>query len=528
MSHGLSPRRATLATRLVVLAPLALAACGTLKPDPITSDQHAERAKIDFDTLKKDYQPINGPLTLAEAIARALKYNYDAELTRVEQTLQERQIDLAMAQMLPRLAASAGYSWRSNPNAAESIDVITRKQSLTWSYAEEPDHGSAALQFSWNALDIGVGYFQAKQQGYRALVAVERRRKVIDNIVKGVQEAYWKAAIAQQLLPQLDPLLAQSQKMLDNSRLAVANRLQPRAQGLEYQQGVLEVISQLRHMRTDLNNANVRLATLINVPIGTPMQIADKPPTNLTRPAHIDAEALEITGLNLRPEVREAAYQEKIDRQDVYKEIIKMMPGIGIIGSLNYDSNDLLYRNTWGDFGVRATYNLVSLIEGPQAIRAAKTAVEVSKVRRVALGVAVLTQVNLGIQEYLASLEDLGTANEINRLQQELSRDAAGAAASNAQPESASIRRALAAMASNFELGQALTATFSSLANLYIATGVDLVPADADVTDLDKLIEVVRAAIVPWQKGMMPSPVVTTAAMAQEGQQIASAEQAKQ
>ena len=165
---------------------------------------------------------------------------------------------------------------------------------------------------------------------------------------------------------------------------------------------------------------------------------------------------------------------------------------------------------------------------GPQAIRAAKTAVEVSKVRRVALGVAVLTQVNLGIQEYLAALEDLATANEINRLQQELSRDAAGAAASNAQPESASIRRALAAMASNFELGQALTATFSSLANLYIATGVDLVPADADVTDLDKLVEVVRAAIVPWQKGMMPSPVVTTAAAAQEGQQVASLEQAKQ
>ena len=63
---------------------------------------------MDFDTLKKDYQPITGPLTLAEAIARALKYNYDAELTRVEQTLQERQIDIAMAQMLPRLAASAG------------------------------------------------------------------------------------------------------------------------------------------------------------------------------------------------------------------------------------------------------------------------------------------------------------------------------------------------------------------------------------------------------------------------------------
>ena len=51
-----------------------------------------------------------------------------------------------------------------------------------------------------------MSYFQARQQGYRALVAVERRRKVIDGIVKGVQDAFWKAAIADRLLPRLDPV----------------------------------------------------------------------------------------------------------------------------------------------------------------------------------------------------------------------------------------------------------------------------------------------------------------------------------
>src|SRR6185312_2595042 len=100
-------------------------------------------------------------------------------------TLQERQIDLAMAQMLPRLAASAGYNWRNRPNAAESINVVTRQPSLFFSYSEEPEHASASLYFSWNALDVGVGFFQARQQGYRALVAVERRRRVINNIIKG-------------------------------------------------------------------------------------------------------------------------------------------------------------------------------------------------------------------------------------------------------------------------------------------------------------------------------------------------------
>ncbi|HEY1411277.1 MAG TPA: TolC family protein, partial [Rhodopila sp.] len=247
---------------LVLLAPLALNACGSVVPKPMTASEQAERARHDREVLMSDDHPLTQPLTLAGAVARALKYNYDAELARVEQTLQERQVDLALMQMLPRLAADAGYTWRNNYNAARSIDVITGQQSLDYSYSEEPTRASASLQFSWNALDVGVGYFQAKQQGYRALVAVERRRKVIDNIVKGVQEAYWKASVAQALLPKMDPLMADAQRMLDASRESARRRLQPRAQALEYQQGLLEILSQLRHMKNELVTSQVRLATL--------------------------------------------------------------------------------------------------------------------------------------------------------------------------------------------------------------------------------------------------------------------------
>lgn len=519
-----SDRRRVRGASLLLLAPLALAACGQLRPDPITASEHAERARVDLDKLQKEYQPLTGPLTLAEAIARALKYNYDAELTRIEQSLQERQIDLAMAQMLPRLAANAGYSARSDYNAAESIAVKDHTRSLDYSYSEDKEHASASLQFSWNALDVGVGFFQARQQGYRALVAVERRRKVIDNIVKGVQEAYWKAAVAQQLLPKLEPLLGQAQTMLDNSREAARRRLQPRTQALEYQQGMLEVIAQLRHMRMDLTNSQVRLATLINVPISVAIRVADKPASSLVAPPSIDTAQLELISLNLRPELRESAYQEKIDRQDIYKEIIKMMPGIGILGSLNYDSNSLLYRNTWGDVGIRATYNLVSLIEGPQAIRAARTAVEVAQARRMALAVAVLTQVNLGAQEYLSALEDLSSATEIAHLQRELASTASGAADAEAQTEANRVRRALGSMAADFEYGQALASAYSALASLYIASGVDIVSPDADVSDLGKLVEHVSRSIQPWQRGALPTMPATATASEETPQRVAAVE----
>ena len=110
---------------LVILGPLLLGACG-VRPAPITATEHADRARGDYETLAKDYVPVTGPLTEAGAIARALKYNYDAELSRMEQTLQEREIDLALSQMLPRLAADAGYATRSNDNAATSISELTK------------------------------------------------------------------------------------------------------------------------------------------------------------------------------------------------------------------------------------------------------------------------------------------------------------------------------------------------------------------------------------------------------------------
>jgi len=502
-SHAGRGRGRASAAGLALLLPLLVVGCG-LRPDAMPQTENNDRAAADYTKLTETYVPVTGPLSLADAIARALKYNYDAELSRQEQTLQEQQLDLAYSTMLPRLAATAGYTWRNNDNAAKSIDEFTHQQSLDYSYSTTRDDNTAGLEFSWNMLDVGVGYFQARQQGYRALIAVERRRKVIDNIVKGVQNAFWKAAIAERLLPRLDPLMVQAQQMLDASREGMARGLQPKAPALQFQQNVLQVIGQLRHMRVDLATSKVQLATLINIPVESNVDLQLPTEVPIQRPNGSDTGALEKLGLNLRPELREAAYQEKIDRQDVYKEIVKMMPGVSILAGLEYDSNKLLYNHTWADIGVRASYNLVSLIEGPQAIRAAKTAVEVAKARRIALGVAVLTQVNLGYQQFMSALDDLAIATQIDDVAKQLSEVTASATEAEAQTQADRVRQALTAMAADYDRGRAVGDVYTALADLYIAVGVDLVPADVDITNLDDLTRKVRIAIRPWEDGQLP------------------------
>ncbi len=228
--------------------------------------------------------------------------------------------------------------------------------------------------------------------------------------------------------------------------------------------------------------------------------------------AKIDNHKLEDIGLALRPEMRIESYQQRIDRQDVYKEIVKMMPGVGVLGSLNYDSNDLLYKKTWGELGVRATFNLFNLVQGPRAIAVAEKAVEIDEQRRVALAVALITQINLSIQEYANAIDGYKTAQEIDKIGQQMSRVADNVTAAGVQTEADRVRRQLTVLTTRVNRDKAVARLHGSLTGVYSAVGIDLVPAGADLNDLPTLTKQVETAISDWQAGRLPElPTVTAA-----------------
>jgi outer membrane protein TolC len=483
---------------------MALSGCGYIVPKPMTLEENVTRAQADRKVIDAGYVPLNGPLTLSEAIARALKYNYDAQLAKEEINLQEKQLDLALSQMLPRLAANAGYDGRTNYNAATSIDVRTQLPSLAYSYSTQPSYFSADLTLTWNALDLGMSYFQARQQGYRALIAVERRRKVIDNIVRSTAAAYWRAASAAQLLPQIEPMLKQARDILAASREASAQNLQTPLALLDFQQNMVIVLSELERLRNDLTAAHIELATLINVPSNQPINYAASMPEDLSPLFGVNNHQLENIGLAMRSELRVEAYQQKIDQQDVYKEILKMMPGIGVIAGFNYNSNNLLYNATWGEIGIRATFNLFNIIQGPKAIAVARNAVELSNQRRVALSVAILSQINLAVQDYANALEAYKTAQEVDRVGQQIGRVANNVSEAGAQSEADRIRRQLTVLTTRISRDRAQVRVLAALASIYSATGMDLVPAGAELQDLPALTNQVDHAIVGWERGQLP------------------------
>lgn len=487
------------------LGAIALLGACAVAPAPILPEEHLARARTDYAQLYKDQAPLAGPLTASEAVARALKYNYDQQLASVESALQSSQFDVAVMNMLPRLAASAGYNVRNNENASSSLSVLTRRQSLEPSTSQDRNRGTADLTFSWNLLDFGVGYFQARQQGDRALIAVERRRRVINNIAKEVRSAYWRTATAQRLLPKIDPLLADAEKALKANAEISRNSLEPVLQTLEYRKNLLQVITQLRRLKSDLSVAKAQLAALVNIPPRTEFTVELPPETpSFPRGLSADLPSLELIALSQRPELREEAYQERVDRNNLYKEMIRLVPGLSVLGGLNYDSNSYLVNNLWAEAGVRATYNLVNLISGPIAMDAARKQIEVSKVRRLALSVAVLTQVNVSHQQYLRSVETLDSAQEISQVEAGIAKAVSDGGLAEAEPEFERIRRGLSAVAAELDRDRAFTDLQASLANLYTSLGFDPVPAAVETDDLTTLTAVVKRSLDDLDAGRLP------------------------
>ena len=170
-------------------AALLLAGC-SMNPVKVTPDEIAERVRNDQAQMYKDQVPVSGRISYSDALARALKYNLDYRLKLMESTLARGLLDVSAADLLPKLTTDAGYNNRSNDSGGTSIGIEDRVISLRPSTSEERSHYYGRATLSWNALDFGLSYYRAKQAGDEVNIADERRRKILQNIVQDVRNAY--------------------------------------------------------------------------------------------------------------------------------------------------------------------------------------------------------------------------------------------------------------------------------------------------------------------------------------------------
>ena len=480
--------------------PLLLAACGTVTPTAFTDDEIRERVEQDIITMYKDQEAIDGPIDFHEATARALKYNLDYRLKLMEDALARSLHDVSNYEMLPKLVAGAGYVSRNNDSGGTSVLIEPpRTESLAPSTSQERNRSLANLSFSWNALDFGVSYYRAQQKADQVLMAEERRRKVIQNVMQDVRNSYWRALGAQKLLGRVDQLLERVNKALVRAKEIEKQGLMPQAQVLSYQRALLDAVNTLTLRRQDLELAMAELRALMSIAPGVKFTLADQNELALPR-VPVNVEALERLALEKRPEIMEEWYRKRVTENDIKAAKVLLWPNISVDAGWQYDSNKYSYNSDWIDTGVRLSWNLLKLTQYPSLKRAHKAQNDTDDMRRLALSMAVLTQVRVSVQRYGLSLSELEFAEESMRVDQRLLNYAQAAAKSQFDSELEVIRAEARALLGEYQRYASYSNAQAAWGRLYNSVGLDVLPEAVEGHDVDTIAQSMRDTMVKWQK----------------------------
>jgi outer membrane protein TolC len=487
------PRRSLIALSVTALW---LSGCA-LHPTPFTDAERVQSAQADRNAMFAGEPPLAGPVTLDEAMARAIRYNLDHRQKMMEEALAQQQLNVDNFDLLPQLTAQAGYTNRNHPLASSSQGLYTNTQVVPPSYSSDQNDRTADLGFSWNLLDFGVSYFEAKEQADRVLVLEQRRRKVVQLLMQQVREAYWEAAGAERLHDRIGPLLDEARHALDESREAQQEALRSPLETLAYQHALLDIMRQLEAVRDQLDEAKPRLASLMNISPGTEFTLA--PPAGFAVPSfEMPMDQMEEAALEHRPELVEASYNERISINETHKAIAKLLPGVELTFGTHYDSNSFFVYHAWRAAGINVSWNLLNVLNVKNIRGMANAQLEVAHAQRLALSMAVLTQVHVARAELSAKARQFELAKEISDVDQQILQHTHNATVANAQGKLEEIRAASESMMSELRLYQSYGELESAYGQVLSSIGLDPVPEKVDGKDLAAVEQSIGTTEQQW------------------------------
>jgi outer membrane protein TolC len=465
---------------LLWLLPSLLVGCAQLPPEqalptPTTQNWQQELAQLQV-------EPITGPLSLNEAIARGLKYNLDRRAKQLELEIASGQYESALQEMLPKARAQIDQSNRSQ-------ERLTRNSNGTASNAtSDRNHTVHELGASWSLLEFGVGYYNAKQARERVNIANERRRKLIHTLIQDVRSAYWRAASAQAMRDDLKQTIAKAEKSLADSRTIEAERVRAPTESLTYQKQLLESLRTLELIDQDLAPAQVELATLINAPAGQPI-VLDAQWPELNKAWDTPIELLENMALERNADLREVQHQTRIARDETRKVLARMFPNLAFSISAKYDTDSYQVHKSWEDASFQLSFNLMNLFTGPAQMRLAEAGVALADQRRMVMQMAVLTQVHLGTLNWQNAQKQHQRAQQIWAVDDRLAKLASAREQALMRGSLETVNAQASALLSQFRRYQSVAQVQVTESRLRAVMGLEFDDANVDLWSLKDIVE---------------------------------------
>jgi outer membrane protein TolC len=480
---------------------MTLTGC-SITPTAVTNESQLNNTYKGLHQAIDSQQEISHQVTLAEAIARTLKYNLDHKVQQAQLMLESGNLKAAYMEMLPALNASVDYSFRNNELIQNLVDsngnVVSGDQRFT---PREVINQSDGLQ--WSLLDLGLSYTRAQQQANRVMIAEEERRRVTQQLIQEVVSAYWKAWTAQSMKEEVERFKAKAELALQRSKEASEKKVNTPQIELDYQQVLIKAIRKINQLNAQIADAKATLVRLMNVKPGSEFELAS-PTKDLIDLPDISPqfEKMDTLALVYRPELRQASYQAEIARKGIQAAIVNMLPGIDFSFGYNVTNNEFMKNQYWWGGNIGASLNLIqTVLTGPYAIKLANEVHSFEQLKQIATTMAVLTQVRIAYVNYLLWQEDARYAIQEAKVSMALFEHAEKLEKASQGNEQITIRRGVEAISAQFDKDVSLARAHEALSKLYQSIGLDILPADARYLPLDELEKKVQVILKEQSQG---------------------------
>jgi hypothetical protein len=433
------------------------------------------------DRVVQEQEPLYGPISLHEAIARALKFNLDHRVEMFMQALRQAETRHATSEMLPKIVAEAGYSNRNNDLISSSEDIATGLEFEPNTISQEKEFKSGEVAFSWDILDFALSYVRARQAADQYLIAQEIKRKVVHRIIEDTRTAYWRAVSSDRMGRKLRAMESRVRGAIFGSRSTVADGSQSALTALTYERELVEIKRTAEQLEHEMNLAKAQLASLLNIAPGTKFSVVDHGPQG--DPGIIDMAPQEMVAEAIfnRAEIREVAYEQRINEAEAVAAILELLPNVKQYGMEAFNDNRFLLHNDWLAWGTTIAGNLMKVVRLPETRLWIEANDNVLQTRALATTMVVMTQVYVSRTRYAHFLNELNTAKHYAQVQAELVVQMRAEEAAGKISEQTLIREEMNLLVAEIERDVAIANIESAAANLMVTMGLNLQPEEPEL-----------------------------------------------
>ena len=490
----------------VLVSAMWLAGCA-VTPDPLGVSDAMSQGRADQKTLADTAQAPTQRITLEEAMARALLHNRERRVQMMESAMASHQLAVSRFDMLPQLAANAGYTQRdklaaSSSGVFENGNIIRDRVDPTYSVSADKISETASMALSWNVLDFGLSYLRSQQSADRLLIAQERERKAVHNLMQDVRTAYWRAISAQKLLQQTGLLRDRVQQALVDSRRIENLRLKNPMDALSYQRDLLDVRRSLEALHKDLLDARTSLTTLMGLSPSTAIELVSMQEGDYKVPElKADMRTLERSALALRPELMELRYQKRITEKEGHAALLGLLPGLNLNAGGYKDSNDYLLYNNWTSYGATLGLNLFNVLKAPTVGVMANAQSRLAQERRLALTAAVLGQVHLSRMALENAKDQYETSSEYLQVVRKIRQQVKQMRTAERSGELDLIREEMTELLADLRRDVAYAELQNSYGRIFVSAGLDPLPSTPTQVDVASMSVAMRDKLKAWDQG---------------------------